>query len=242
MFGNSYNNNNEVSVNTRATTLYSDLSCLQLGFWNTNLSLKVNPIVSIGEDGARKYDFDKRISTALTQEKSAAMLNDIDDMIIPEIKKVESGEKLKGMVSISYPVGKGSVVSVEYKEDEKTGTPSTFLTLYRNIKADNTSDEVYSYQFNKSPAVKNYDATKGSGDEFMKEAEFFAFVGILRSLPELLGASYHGSTHQSEYSSRRSNKGQYGGYGNRGAQGQETQASAPKFAPISSYSDEDLPF
>ena len=52
MYGN-YNNQAQSapSVNTRLLTFYSDLSCLQIGLWNNNLSIKLNIAKGANADG-----------------------------------------------------------------------------------------------------------------------------------------------------------------------------------------------
>lgn len=243
MFGNTSNNTNDVSVNTRAVTLYSDLSCLQLGFWNDKLSVKINPIVSIDDDGARKYDFEKRINTAISQEKCASILDDIIENIMPAIRKSEESKEVEEEVSIAYPVGKSCALAIEFKQDVKTMKPAVYLSLYRNIKEDNTCDETYSYKFNTSESVKNYDPKTGTGIELIKQTEFLSFVGILKTMPDVIGAAHHGSTYQEAFSTKRTNNyGNNNNYGGMNRQNTVQQQNTQYSAPVSTTDDEYLPF
>lgn len=237
MFGNTNNNSNEVSVNTRIVTWYSDLSCLQIGCWNDKLSIKLNPIINIDEEGVRKYDFEKRISTAISQEKATILVDSLKKDVIPVIESISKGGRLENKIGAGFGVGKNSALFIEYDNDEK-GTPSLYLVIYRDIRSDKTSDEVYRYKFNKTELVKNYNHKTGTGEELMSESEFFIFYRLLENLSDILGLSYHGSEYQNEYSSRKNKNNNYKGNSNSN-QNYNQQYSAP----TTNYDEDDeLPF
>ena len=199
MFNNTGNNSSAPSVNTRFKTFYGELSCLYVGGWNDNLSLKINPIENVDENGRRNYDFKKKISTALVQEKISALLDEIDKNIIPAIE-----EKKEEFTSAGYQVGKdASAAFIEWDKDDNN-VWSVYITIYKNIQQDNTSDTAFKYKFNKTAVIENYDAEKGTGDEKQVEGEFLTFVSILRSAVEMLGIAQHGIRYQQELDTRSS--------------------------------------
>lgn len=199
MFGNTgNNNNNSTNVNTTFKKYYGELSCMYVGGWNENLSIKLFPYESTDDNGKRIYDFKKKINTALVQDKIAALLDEIDKKIIPAID-----EKKEEKLSVGFKVGKDSAVFVEWKADE-AGVYNVYFTLYKNIQPDNTCTDKFSYKFYKTEVVENYDSEQGTGDEKKVEAEFLSFVAILRKAPDLLGISEHGAKFQKEQDTRSS--------------------------------------
>ena len=231
MFNNTGNNSSAPSVNTRFKTFYGELSCLYVGGWNDNLSLKINPLESVDENGKRNYDFKKKISTALVQEKISALLSEIDKKIIPAID-----EKKEELTSAGYQVGKdASAAFVEWDKDEN-GIWSVYITIYKNIQQDNTTDTAFKYKFNKTTVIENYDAEKGTGDEVQVEGEFLTFVSILRSAVEMLGIAQHGIKYQQELDTRSA------GFGASSFTGNTTPMQNQYSAETGTFGDDDMPF
>lgn len=192
MFGNVQNNNSNAdkSVNTRIATLYGDISSLQLTYWNDKLSIKINPLQSISPEGLRQYDYTRRATTAITQEKCLALVNDIEKNIIP---KIESGESLTDNINVGVAVGtKGTAVYVEYKNDDK-GIPSTYLTMYTNIDPTTNkapTEGIYSYKFTKTQVSVGYDSETGeSKGTKAVESEFMFFFDKLKTMPQICGTA-----------------------------------------------------
>ena len=241
MFGTQQNNpNNKPSANTRIATWYCDTSCLQLGFWDNNLSIKLNPTKAIDPDtGKITYDFDNRVNTAIVQEKAAPLLQAIEQRILPIIRGEVAFDG--NPIKIGFPVGKEKTMGifVEYKNDEK-GVPSTYLTVYKNIGTDNCTTDILPYKFNKVECLFDYDNEKGTAETEVNEGEFMVFVSALRMLPTILGPSYHANKYYSIMDkSASSQMGQNSG-GNYSRQSSNSGYSAP----ITNYSadSEDYPF
>lgn len=236
MFGNTGNNNNNSSnVNTTLKKFYGELSCMYVGAWNENLSLKLFPYESTDENGKRIYDFKKKINTALVQDKITALLEKIDEKILPAIK-----EKKEELTSAGFKVGKDSAVFVEWKADTE-GKYDVYFTIYKNIQEDNTSSEVFSYKFYKTEVVENYDNEKGTGDETKVEGEFNTFVAILRNAPELLGISEHGSKNQKEQDTRSAGFTNNSFSGNNSSFGGNDKPNTYR-AETGNFEDGDMPF
>lgn len=232
---NNYNNPQQTpSANTRVTTLYSELSCLQIGLWDNKLSIKMNLATGKTPEGRTVYDFDNRINTAITPDKAASLLHFAETTIIPKMDEVEAGGALEKPIGISFDVGNGktSRVSLEYKADEN-GVPSAYLVIYTNIVNGKTNN-VAQYKFNKGEMFKCYNNETGEVENVTAtESEFLAFVNTLRFIPSVQGFSYHtdkwysmtAKNFQSQNQGQNSNGGSYN-------------------APVSDYSgpDDDLPF
>ena len=206
MFGNIPNNNsNNPNINSRAITWYSDLSCLQIGYWDEKTSIKLNPILNIGEDGKRNYDSNRRVNTALTPEKATAFANILKEDIIPLLKMIEKGEASPDeAVSEAFPVGVGAAITIELRPTRDGNNVDIFLVIYKNIKQDNTCDEKYEYKFNTLQRVRNYNPETGKGMELVYHGEFMTFVKILDRSIDSISATAHGIIYQNALSARRS--------------------------------------
>lgn len=239
MFGNTGNNNsNSTNVNTTFRKFYGELACMYLGGWNENISIKLYPFESMDENGKRNYDFKKKVNTALVQDKVATLVAEIDKKIIPAIDEAK-----QELVSVGFKVGKDSAVFVEWKADEN-GVYNVHFTIYKNIQADNTCTDVFSYKFYKTEVVENYDNEKGTGDENKVEGEFLGFVAILRKAPELLGVAEHGAKYQKEMDTRSSgfSSSSFTGNGSGFTGNTSANTNSTYTAETGNFEDGDMPF
>ena len=187
MYGN-YNNQAQAtpSVNTRLMTLYSDLSCLQVGLWNNNVSIKMNVAKGKNADGIMQYDFDNRISTALVPDRIGEIIGFAEREITPEMDKARNGEPITPK-SIAFDVGKGKTTrfAIEYTPDEND-VPSIYLCLYTNIGANGVPGNAVKYKFNKAEFISGYNPKTGDGDVFTEEREFQSFCDVLMNTLRLV--------------------------------------------------------
>lgn len=238
MYGN-YNNQAQSapSVNTRLLTFYSDLSCLQIGLWNNNLSIKLNIAKGANADGIMQYDFDNRISTALVPERIIELNNFIENEIQPEIEKAHHGEPTISK-SIAFDIGKGKNTrfALEYTPDEN-GIPTVYLSLYSNMGANGIPGNAARYKFNKSEYMVNYNPSTGSSDPHTQEAEFTQFADVIDKMSKITDETFarHGKKVY-EMGSQRSNQ-------NGGGAPQFNPQSQPNYnAPVTSTAGDDYPF
>lgn len=243
MFGNTgNNNNNDRSTNTKIKTFFGDLSCLQLAYWNENLSIKINPLQGVSADGIRQYDYTRRANTALTPDKCIALKEKIDEKILSKMKEVKEKGTLDAPVNTGVSVGnKGIAVFIEYKNDENE-KPYVYLTIYTNIGQDNKApkDGVYSYKFAKVNAVDDYDPESGTGTDSYVDAEFLFFYDKLKNIADICGTAAHSVNVDNSFKSTapRNNGGNYSSYNNQNSQASNNNYSAP----VSSFNDEEFPF
>ena len=247
MFGrNSNQNNGGSNVNTTFKMMFSDLSSLNIGGWNQQLSLKIVPSTGVDANGMRQYDQNRRASTALYPEKAIALAKGIKEVLIPAMEKVKAGEDLEAPLAVSVSMGsneKKNVLSVEYKKDEQ-GIPHFYLTLCQMLRPDNTVDpqNVYSYKFGTAAYVVGYNQVTGAYDKEEKvESEFDVFYQILGRATDILPIAAHGVRYSNSIGSKftpNNNQQSNSGYSTASA------ANAFYEAPVTSFSGSEmgLPF
>nr|DAJ77545.1 MAG TPA: hypothetical protein [Caudoviricetes sp.] len=206
MFGRTSNQSNDgVNINTTFKTLFSSISSLSIGGWNTQLSIKITPVSGVDPNGQRQYDTKRRANTALTPEKAYTLVGGIDKVILPELLGKSENE-----VSVAVSMGtsdKKNVLAVEYKKDTDTGNMEVFLTLYQMIKEDNSTDpsNIYSYKFGNNTYVTNYNPKDGSyGKEDSVSSEFLIFYDMLKNISNMLPISAHGNKYANTLSAKYS--------------------------------------
>lgn len=278
MFGNTgnfgYNNNNnqfqEKMITSPIKMFFGETTCLRLRYWNDNLSIQIHPLMMISEEGIKKYDMNKKGSTALTSDKCFALKAGIDRTILPKIKEVKETGKLDKPVNVAVTT-KGIEISnkivVEYKNDEN-GIPFVYLHLYLRVpNATGIAQEgnTYTYKFNKAELEENYNPEDGSSIKYTEETEFEFFYDKIKCHAAIQGVVEQGvktvnaykrdnnySNHnggQNSYNSGSYNKGPLAEYTgltrtNNPVGGQTTafSNSSSYKAPMSDFDSEELPF
>ena len=232
MFGNVGNNNtNERNTNTKIKSFFGELSSLQLTYWNENISIKINPLTGVNADGIRQYDYNRRASTALTQEKCIAIADGIKKKILPLIESKVVPEK---PVSVGVSVGtKGSAICVEYKKDDKE-IPSAFLTIYTNIGADGKApqDGIFTYKFAKTTVSEDYDPETGESTDVTVEAEFLFFYEKIKNISDVIGTAAHSVNNDAAY--KKPSTGNYNSTSNN--------SGGNYSAPVTNYTGDNFPF
>lgn len=237
MFG--QNNNNDRSINTRIKTFFSNLSCMQMSYWNDNLSLRISPCSGTNPDGIRQYNYNQKISTAISGEKCLALYNKIKETIIPALDVYKKDKTFEKPINVGVQVNnKGSAVFIELKKDEKD-IPYVFLTMYTNIGQDNKAPKegVYSYRFNKTIIVTDYDPENGTGTDEYIDAEFAFFCEKLKTMPDINGTAAHSVNTNAAYKTQSPSSG-----GFQNSQQQQNTSQNNYSAPVSSFDSEDFPF
>ena len=207
-----YNNNNRRSVSTNIKTLYGDTASMSLSYWNDMISIKMNPCTGTNADGIRQYDRNRSFSTALSIQKSKALVDLIEENILPLIKSVSEGNKLEHPVNVAVQCGaKKAMVIIQYSNDDR-GKPFVCLYGYTSSNDDGTCEQqnMYAYKFGKTSVIKNYNPNTGEGDVVQVESEFEFFYNTLKNLDNAFGAS----SHSNSYFTSWSNGGDNGNHGN----------------------------
>jgi hypothetical protein len=262
MFGNNYGNSSygsnsstfgsfdRINVNTRIKSFYNDKACLALSFWNDNLSIKINPILTIGFDGKRQYDYNRRGNTTITAEKCVALRQKIDELIMPHLSEIARGE-YDGTVAISTIAGGPSscAVGVGVKKDEN-GISNISVTIYGGVDSNGRAlkDATYTYIFSKTEIIEDYDPDTGAGTKTNVEAEFQFFYDKLKTIADMFGTAAHSDKSDSAGSAKfggrnfgTDNGGFQNSFGST-TQPQQTQGTPSTYsAPVSDFNS-GLPF
>lgn len=207
-----YNNNNRRSVSTNIKTLYGDTASMTLSYWNDMISIKMNPCTGTNADGVRQYDRNRSFSTALSIQKSKALVDLIEENILPLIKSVSEGNKLEHPVNVAVQCGvKKAMVIIQYSNDDR-GKPFVCLYGYTSSNDDGTCEQqnMYAYKFGKTNVIKNYNPNTGEGDVVQVESEFEFFYNVLKNQASAFGAA----SHSNSYFTSWSNGGDNGNHGN----------------------------
>lgn len=207
-----YNNNNRRSVSTNIKTLYGDTASMSLSYWNDMISIKLNPCTGTNADGVRQYDRNRSFSTALSVQKSKALVDLIEENILPLIKSVSEGKKLEHPVNVAVQCGvKKAMVIIQYSNDDR-GKPFVCLYGYTSSNDDGTCEQqnMYAYKFAKTNVIKNYNPNTGEGDVVQVESEFEFFYNVLKNQASAFGAA----SHSNSYFTSWSNGGDNGNHGN----------------------------
>ena len=208
-----YNNNNRRSVSTNIKTLYGDTASMSLSYWNDMISIKMNPCTGTNADGVRQYDRNRSFSTALSIQKSKALVDLLEENILPEIKKVAEGGKLEAPVNVAVQCGsKKAMVIIQYNNDDR-GKPFVCLYGYTSSNDDGTCDQqnMYAYKFGKTNVIKNYNPNTGEGDTVQVESEFEFFYNVLKNQASAFGAASHSTNYFTSWSNGMGNDGNSNG-------------------------------
>jgi hypothetical protein len=179
MFQNN-NNKDEVNINTRAITLKNkdgfEPSALALGFWNDMVNIKIHPAL----DKSKRteflvYDWEQALSTALKIEKIEALIEIIDNDILPAIAKGE--DKSKGV-----PVGGNSLVMIGTGKGI-TGSIKPFVSIHKNLSEETHKPEVSMYyEFKSTPVIEDYNPNTGKYElQTVQLSELLLFRKFLES-------------------------------------------------------------
>lgn len=186
MFNNNqFNNGNGVNVNTTFGTSYSDAASIQIGAWNKQLSVKIQPAIGKNADGITQYTTDKTqvITTAITHENAILLLNGIENTLLPCIAKGEAK-------SISVPMGKPEnrkVFTVGY--DGKDSYIEVATGVNENgIAQDNNCIH---HTLAKREYMEDYNHTTGQSTNVSVEVELLKLKAEIEKINDLIPAVAH---------------------------------------------------
>ena len=132
----------QTKTSTQIRNMYCDLSCLNIKFYNVNLSLQFSPFMQKSPNGLNTYDKSKLLMTTIDYESAYSLYRAIEGII---------NNKYQNGVSLNIPCNDGMLI-LERKMDN--GEFATFLVLTKNnttipfkfntkiIKVNGSNDEV----------------------------------------------------------------------------------------------------
>lgn len=211
MFGNSRqsnqpNSNVRRSVNTTFKFLNSDYSSLQIGGWDTQISIRFTPFAGRDQNNLRTYDINRRVSTALFPEKALTLKKGYDTIIAPAVESAENGMNPQSPLSVSVVLGgrdrisgtsRTNVLSIEFKPDPNETDPKYYhwLTLYQNVNQDSNianPENIFTYKFGETSYIEGYNAQTGQyASEHAANGEFGIFYKMLENAADMLPIAGH---------------------------------------------------
>lgn len=207
--GRQYNNGNNVNVNTRLYTSYSDTAMVVMGAWNSQLSLKVHPFKGLNAEGVRQYAQDNTeiINTSITVDNAHALIEAIDSTFQPAVDN-------KTEASVGIQIGTG-----DHKKSLTLSTDGNEIYLIIAIGVDDNGvaqeSNIIKHKFNKRSYVIDYNPLTGSGTEVMANVDYDSFVAKVRAIENLVPTIAHSINYSNQlrqsYSSRNVNQNNYGG-------------------------------
>jgi hypothetical protein len=126
------NNNNAprgTRTETHIRTIYSDLSCVTIKFYNTSLSFNFIPFAGKDSRGINQYQKPQQpgqivgMTTTFTHANAVAMMSAIRENIIPAIAKDED-------VAVTIPLANNTEIVLERRNDE-FAQKRIFMTISR---------------------------------------------------------------------------------------------------------------
>lgn len=241
------NNNYKKSASTPIRTLYGDMSALGLSYWGDKFSVRFYPFKGANADGVRTYDYQSKISTAVTVEKCLALVSEVKKTIVPALDRArETGMFNKDIVTSVEISGGTTRLAIEVRKAESDAVPYVYLVLYTGINPQDgiaQDNSKFTYKFTKTVLEKNYDPTTGTSEKEYLDTEFEYFWKKMEETATTLGTAAHSVNNDAATKSTYNSNGNNGGY-NKGNYAANTQTPAtPSYsAPVSQFNPDEFPF
>jgi hypothetical protein len=193
------NTKDKPSTNTLGINFYNsdgfEPSVLSLGYWNDKLSIKMNPALDKSKRTEKNvFDYDQAMMTSLTVDKMQALVNAIEDFIIPALLNGEE-KNVSVVINLDSLVTVGTGLSL-------AGRLAPYIAIHKalNVDTHKPTESIY-YEFKSTPVIMDYDASTGESALSMdKFTEFKAFINCLRfAIPSLMNAGTHSMRHSDKY-------------------------------------------
>lgn len=185
MFGQINNKSTEASTNTSFITLFGSISSLSIGGWNDKISVRISPSSGVDANGVRRYDFQRRVNTAIPFSQGLTFVEGIEKVVFPAIEN-------------SIP-DKGTAIEMGSNNKKNIVEISTFLTddgkisvkLSINTISD-TGNSIIEYIFGTTQYRIRNTKTGGEEEYVTVQSELMEFYTILKNQIQVLGLGGHG--------------------------------------------------
>ena len=205
--------NNGISVNSRLYVSFSDTAMIQVGAWNSQISIRVHPCRGLDPDGRRIYEQEKSriVITSLTMENVAALVDGVKKKIKPAY---DEGKEASVTVTMGSDANKKAITLF-------TDGKKMFFKITLNLDdSDKTNSEenILVHEFRTREYISNYDPITGEGERTEVPVDFINFMKALEDVYVLQPAISHSITYHTEaksaFTNTASNFG--GGFGSFG--------------------------
>lgn len=242
---NNYNSNRPIdglSVNTQFMMDYCDTAKITLSGWNDKVSIRLNRASGKNADGLTMYNEQDYFNTALTKDAIEALIDGIDNVIIPAIKENKNGSIA---VQTSSNENGSNVIEILVAPNDKN-TYSVFLNAHKYGQAGPI--DTFTHEFRQKSYLRDFNPMTNQGDNVIVQVKFMQFVQVLRTSLIPVAVTAHGEKYRARiaeaYNANRNGNGG-NNYGNRGYQNnnsapQPNNAYTPAYNPAGL--DDALPF
>lgn len=178
--------NNQLNVNTKLLSLFSDTCMITIGAWNLQLSIKFHPVKGTNPNtGLRQYATDNNeiVNTSLSVANTTLLLKGIEKVIDPAI---EEGK----VASFGIPISSGDnakTLTISYDGTDVSAS------IAINIDADGKTTEanILTHKFAKKVGYEGYNPISGGGNQIVVQSDFEEFKNKLKCIYELAPATAH---------------------------------------------------
>ena len=227
-FGKTTATKQEVNVNTKLFSSYSDTALVNADAWNAQLSIKVRPCVGTDANGTRQYAEDRSqiIYTSITQDNAICLVDGFEKEVLPAVK----GEKESGSVSIVMgSAEQRKILTIGYENKE------AYFSIAINLDAEGKAGTVIRHVFNKKEYLVNYDPNVGKPEESSVESELFGFMHKVNAVKDFApivphAIKYSDASRASYTNNNSNNTSNYNNYNNQNTQNTNSGYQAPTTA------------
>ena len=254
-FGKTTATKQEVNVNTKLFSSYSDTALVNADAWNAQLSIKVRPCVGTDANGTRQYAEDRSqiIYTSITQDNAICLVDGFEKEVLPAVKGVKvhgdnmpevMAYRLGGPYTISgfrmNGVGSGESFVMGSAEQRKILTigyenKEAYFSIAINLDAEGKAGTVIRHVFNKKEYLVNYDPNVGKPEESSVESELFGFMHKVNAVKDFApivphAIKYSDASRASYTNNNSNNTSNYNNYNNQNTQNTNSGYQAPTTA------------
>lgn len=242
---NNYNSNRPMdglSVNTQFMQDYCDTARIVVSGWNDKVSIRMNRASGKNADGVTMYNEQDYFTTALTKDAIEALLEGIDNEIIPAIKENRSNVAIA--VQTSANENGSNVIEVLVADNDKNQL-CVFLNAHKYGSAGPI--DTFNHEFRQKSYLKDFNPMTNSGTNIAVQSKFMMFVQVLRTALVPVAVTAHGEKYRAKiaeaYNSNRGGNNNYSG-GNRSCQNNTASQGSSEYVPQYDPSSlsEGLPF
>lgn len=175
------NNGNTISVNTSSIALFAaDGTMLRFSFKNDRIIFTIIPKVTDEMTGKQKWPKELGHSALLPPATASALYNGIMNHLFEDIK---NGTDHDGFFTV--PLNRDCTALIGLSWVNKTAT----LGIFNNVNADRTCNNVYTFQFQVTTAIDNYDPKSGNFTVKEIQGQLLLFIETLKAFDDAVGAA-----------------------------------------------------
>ena len=175
------NNGNTISVNTSSIALFAaDGTMLRFSFKNDRIIFTIIPKVTDEMTGKQKWPKELGHSALLPPATASALYNGIMNHLFEDIK---NGTDHDGFFTVPLNIDCTALIGLSWVN--KTAT----LGIFNNVNADRTCNNVYTFQFQVTTAIDNYDPKSGNFTVKEIQGQLLLFIETLKAFDDAVGAA-----------------------------------------------------